>query len=335
MSRVQTEASVQELYIGILGRAADSAGLKYWTDAIENGSQSLENTRASFATPNQPEYWSIYGGLSSTSLVDKVYQNFLERTPDSAGKAYWVSELNSGKISADFFVSAVINAAKDSSATDPQTLTDAKVLANKVQSAQYFTGNTQNADTKSSSFLSKAKDAVDSVTDSASTVSASKGITDTYASGLPKPAVYDDRTTDAAGKWFYVSDPTTKVTAETHIDGVYGLRYQDAKGVGYRDTGDAYELTASKSGVLTVKLTGYEVGSSIPNVDIFIKPDTIVSAESNYTDRLILNGNSNHTYTYSGKVDVFVGEHVVINVVGGFINEAGHGTNYTLDFALS
>ncbi|MBL4781099.1 MAG: DUF4214 domain-containing protein [Porticoccaceae bacterium] len=43
---------VTELYVGILGRAPGYAGLNYWVNQTLSGALSLENTRASFASPN-------------------------------------------------------------------------------------------------------------------------------------------------------------------------------------------------------------------------------------------------------------------------------------------
>ncbi|MFK3971226.1 DUF4214 domain-containing protein [Pseudomonas sp. NPDC087358] len=304
MSRVQTEASVQELYIGILGRAADYAGLKYWTDAIENGTQSLENTRASFATPNQAEYWTIYGGLSSSSLVDKVYQNFLERTADVAGKAYWVSELDSGKIGADFFVNAVTNAAKDPSATDPQTLLDAKVLANKVQAAQYFTSKAQTASASDSSFITQAKAAVDNVNSDAASVTAANSASDSYAAKLPAPALvsYDDHVNDAGG-FFKTATP---ISLTTEVSGVLGLRYSATE----KDTYDYYTFTAAKDGNLVLDYSG--------NDYISFTVSTKTSAlMNNVVEQAV---NQKPVLDYHATAQVFAGEQVTIQLAGASLS---------------
>lgn len=303
MSRVQTEGSVQELYIGILGRAADYAGLKYWTDAVENGTQSLENTRASFATPNQPEYWSIYGGLSNSSLVDKVYQNLLERTADVGGKAYWVSELDSGKISADFFVNAVINAAKDPSATDPQTLLDAKVIENKVQSAQYFTSKTQTATVSDSSFLAQAKAAVDNVSSDVSTVKAANTASDAYATTLPAPSLssYDDHVVDAGG----VQSKATAISLTTNVSGVVGITYSTSG----KDEYDYYTFTIPKDGTLVLDYSG----DQFIDFDAFTKTAPLMS---NLDERVL---NNDPVLNYHETAQVFAGEVVTVRVAGAWL----------------
>jgi len=128
---------IQQLYIGILGRAADQPGLDYWFNEISTGSLTLENTRASFT--HQVEYDQLYGGLDSSPLVTTMYQNVLERSPDEEGLAYWVSELDSGSINPDQLVNALVNAVEDPTAFSEQALIDKSVLNNKVAAAEYFT----------------------------------------------------------------------------------------------------------------------------------------------------------------------------------------------------
>ena len=177
MTRDEIQTKVIELYVGILGRAPDYAGLTYWTDSIEQGNLSLENARAAFATKDQPEYWNIYGGLSNTALVEKVYNNFLERSPDQAGLDYWVSELDSGKIQPDFMVNAIINAVQSSQTNSDQTLTDAQVLTNKVSASRYFVEQTQNFDVSNTAFSSAAKKAVSVITSDVNSVNSANDVT--------------------------------------------------------------------------------------------------------------------------------------------------------------
>lgn len=41
-----TEQRIQEIYIGLLGRAADPIGFKYWTSEVERGLLSVEGFRS-------------------------------------------------------------------------------------------------------------------------------------------------------------------------------------------------------------------------------------------------------------------------------------------------
>jgi len=173
-------ADVQQLYIGILGRAADQPGLDYWEAEILSGSLTLENVRASFT--QQTEYSAIYSGLNSTQLVTLIYQNFLERDPDSAGLSYWTAELDNGLINPDQMVNAIINAVEDPSNTNSQTLVDRSVLTHKVTVASYFT-SAFNSSTVDDHYLSTAQQAIAEVdASSASVTSATVYIDEALAS---------------------------------------------------------------------------------------------------------------------------------------------------------
>lgn len=176
MTRTEIENSLQELYIGILGRSADAAGLKYWADEIEAGTMALENTRAAFT--QQDEYTSIYGSLSSAELVAKVYQNVLARDPDSEGLAYWSSELdNDGPVTPDMFVLAVLNAAKEGNRAD------ASVVSSKTTAANDFTSRSTDK-IVDKEFLSAAKQVVDSVSQGTDSVTEAQTLTTSLLSGL-------------------------------------------------------------------------------------------------------------------------------------------------------
>jgi len=172
---------IQQLYIGILGRAADQPGLDYWEAEITSGSLTLENTRASFT--QQPEYTAIYDGLNNTQLVTLIYQNFLERDPDSSGLNYWVAELDSGSVNPDQMVNAIINAVEDTTDTDSQRLVDRSVLMNKVTVATYFTSAFSTA-TVDADYLTTAQQAIADVDDSSDSVTSATTYVNSALDGL-------------------------------------------------------------------------------------------------------------------------------------------------------
>lgn len=168
MTRLEIENAVQELYIAILGRAADSAGLKYWSDELESGKLVLENTRAAFT--QQVEYLSIYDGLPAEQLVTTVYQNVLGRAPDNEGLTYWISELErEGPVTPDMFVLAVLNAAKEKAGADAET------LANKVSVANDFTSQSSSK-VVDDSFADAAKLIIKQVSNDINTVVSSRNM---------------------------------------------------------------------------------------------------------------------------------------------------------------
>lgn len=119
--------AVQQLYIGYLGRAADSAGLTFWTNAITAGTATLASVAASFTTST--EYTTNFGGLTNDALVEKVYTSVLGRASDAAGKAYWVDALSKG-LTTDQLVATFITSLGAA---------DQTVINNKTFVAQTYT----------------------------------------------------------------------------------------------------------------------------------------------------------------------------------------------------
>ncbi len=88
-----TAASVRRLYIATLDRGPDDGGLQNWTNSL-NAGQSLNSIVSGFI--NSTEFSNVYGALSNTAFVTTLYNNVLNRAPDTAGLNSWVSQLNSG-----------------------------------------------------------------------------------------------------------------------------------------------------------------------------------------------------------------------------------------------
>ena len=88
---------VYRLYGAVFGRAADSGGMGYWIDAMDKG-MSAQAVASLFTTT--PEFAAAYGVQpDSTTLVHKMYQNVLARTPDAGGLAFWMGALDGGTVS--------------------------------------------------------------------------------------------------------------------------------------------------------------------------------------------------------------------------------------------
>jgi len=99
--------AVQQLYVSYLGRAADSAGLAFWSNAISTGTATVASVATGLTLAN--EYKTAYAGLTNDALVDKVYTNVLGRPADAAGKAFWVASFANGSVKADTFVASLIS----------------------------------------------------------------------------------------------------------------------------------------------------------------------------------------------------------------------------------
>ena len=103
------EEQIAELYVATFDRAPDQEGLNYWVEQYNNG-MSLDDISKSFF--DQKETEDMYHGLDNDAFVDSVYDHVLDRKPDSSGAQYWKGELDSGHITKDEFILAILNGAK-------------------------------------------------------------------------------------------------------------------------------------------------------------------------------------------------------------------------------
>lgn len=122
-----TATQVQQLYVGLLGRAADQGGLNWWVDQVTTGGKTLEDIRASFVTST--EYKAVYGATTSRSdLVKAIYSNLFERTPSADEIKFWAE---TDTRPADQLVAAFIQFA---SANDQKTIDNKVFVANTYTS---------------------------------------------------------------------------------------------------------------------------------------------------------------------------------------------------------
>ncbi len=123
-------SQVQALYVGYLGRAADQAGLDFWTNAIANGTSTLESVALGFTLST--EYQSLYADKTSEELAAAIYQNVLGRAADADGLAFWVGEIENGTVTADTLLAAMLNSL---GTVDQQTIDNKVYVANAYTAA--------------------------------------------------------------------------------------------------------------------------------------------------------------------------------------------------------
>ncbi|MGN6693498.1 MAG: DUF4214 domain-containing protein [Aquihabitans sp.] len=87
------KAPVTRLYWAYFKRRPDLGGLNYWISKYSSG-MSLQKISLKFAQSN--EFKTKYGNTTSSQFVTLVYQNVLERQPESAGLAYWSKKIDQG-----------------------------------------------------------------------------------------------------------------------------------------------------------------------------------------------------------------------------------------------
>jgi len=82
-------------YADTLGRAPDAAGLAYWVGLLRSSTYTVAQVASLFFASD--EYYLYHAGNSATSWVTLLYQKLLNRNPDAAGLASWVSYTNNPK----------------------------------------------------------------------------------------------------------------------------------------------------------------------------------------------------------------------------------------------
>lgn len=86
--------ALARLYFAAFARTPDEAGMTHWMEQMLNQNQSLEKVAQGFA--DSSEFQRKYGSLDNAGFLETLYQNVLGRSPDDAGKAYWMEQLKLG-----------------------------------------------------------------------------------------------------------------------------------------------------------------------------------------------------------------------------------------------
>ncbi|NBP20532.1 MAG: DUF4214 domain-containing protein [Burkholderiaceae bacterium] len=97
----QTAGSGYMLYKAAFNRTPDNGGLGYWINQMDKG-MGYSDVAKNFV--NSTEFKTAFGGAnpSVNTLVTKLYNNVLNRTPDAGGLAFWQNKLsNEGWTTAD------------------------------------------------------------------------------------------------------------------------------------------------------------------------------------------------------------------------------------------
>jgi hypothetical protein len=83
---------IYRLYRAAFNRAPDAAGLGYWINTLDNGSNTLVKAAQGFV--NSAEFLNLSGVNSSNdTFITNLYQYVLHRAPDATGYQYWNSVL--------------------------------------------------------------------------------------------------------------------------------------------------------------------------------------------------------------------------------------------------
>ncbi|HEY0847233.1 MAG TPA: DUF4214 domain-containing protein [Noviherbaspirillum sp.] len=141
--------AVQQLYVSYFGRAADTGGLANFTAALATASapkdiQSLNTAYTTNATVRSlvdafgtsTESNNLYTG-NTASFVTAIFQNVLNRAPQTEGLEFWQREIDAGRLTKgnaglSIMAGALVNATS-------QGMTDAALINNKIRVASNFT----------------------------------------------------------------------------------------------------------------------------------------------------------------------------------------------------
>lgn len=121
---------VQQLYIAYFGRPADPFGQRYWAQVIDDAGGNIASVLAGFSASNESQ--ALYGTSNTAQKVAAIYSNVFNRAPEAAGLAYWVSQIDSGKVTQAQAAYAIQQAAGAG---------DASTVNNKLIAANVFTAN--------------------------------------------------------------------------------------------------------------------------------------------------------------------------------------------------
>ncbi|WP_136067481.1 DUF4214 domain-containing protein [Modicisalibacter radicis] len=163
MATQAAENFVQTMYVAYYGRPADSDGLAYWADRVdEEGNASIVD-----AFGSSMEFTTRFGSLSPEDMVDNLYQQLFGRDAESTGLQYWVDQFQSGQRSLADISVAIAEGAQG----DDMVARDAKVTAAGAFTEALDT-QAEMAAYQGSDALMVGRDYLDPVTDPASAAAA-------------------------------------------------------------------------------------------------------------------------------------------------------------------
>jgi hypothetical protein len=132
-------AQVQQLYIAYFGRPADPIGQAYWAGIIDAAGGNIAAVQAGFSASTESQ--ALFGNKSTIDKVTAIYQNVFNRAPDAAGLAFWVAQIDSGKVSqAQASWTIQQNAGAGDAATVQNKLTAAQAFTAQIDTAAEIQG---------------------------------------------------------------------------------------------------------------------------------------------------------------------------------------------------
>ncbi len=123
----QASDLAQHMYVAYYGRPADPDGQSYWAGQFQ-ASASLINALDAFG--NSSEYQDNYAHLSSSELVNNLYQQMFNRDAEPSGLAFYMGRLESGEATLASIAKQIADGAEND---------DLTALGNKILVSNHFT----------------------------------------------------------------------------------------------------------------------------------------------------------------------------------------------------
>lgn len=316
MASASSLAMVQKAYVAFYGRPADHSGLQFWAEVLEQNGGNLASIIDAFGA--SAESTALYGAGSTLQRVEKIYQQLFNREAEETGKQWWAEQIDAGHVSLQSAALSILNGA---------TSGDDLVIVNKKVEAAALATTQMESKGLSGSYDERDIDAARSFLSSIGKESTAAQITSAVSGFLrqveasspikPQPSLYDDRLVDSSGQL----SKLTKISFDTHVEGVLGLRYNQ-DGQIYKDIVDGYTFLAPRDGVLQMDFYG--------DPTIYVK---VLGLFDNYVSKAVYRGPA-EDYHYKATANVFAGEQVIIQLGGGELNAAGQGSYYSFDFSI-
>ena len=225
---------VQKLYIAYYQRPADPGGLKYWADQISANGGNASTVVSAFAA--SPEAVALYSTVDSTTIdgvIDQIYLALFNRTPDAAGKKFYVDGFTAGTFTPGAIALDVLNGARSDDNTailnkvQVANLFTAQVDGRALTDADFGTGTSFQATYSGSTDAQAARDILKAVTSSPATVLSPAQVTEQIKSSiadagdkvLTPPVVGTFTVTNTAGVLSYGGTAAGDITFTVAADG--------------------------------------------------------------------------------------------------------------------
>jgi len=165
------QGQVEALYVGYFQRPGDPGGAQYWQNQLLGKTLTFAQIAASFSVQNEAlaKYtWLATGSISDIpgiqAFINSVYMDLFNRPADSAGLAYWTSQLQSRAGNAQGigqFILDVISGATTGSADD-------MTLQNKVVVSAFITDSASTSGVNWTAVQSEAASLIAATTNASS-----------------------------------------------------------------------------------------------------------------------------------------------------------------------